>query len=521
MLRWIAALSAALVLSGCVTTREYVYTNDPARAGTRERIYHDDGSYSYADDGYADDGYVDNGGYSSGGTTYAPATSGSGDYYYSQPNYGYTSSYFDYPAYYSVFHNINSLWYDPYYYPSYYYGVTYFPRNYLSIGFGSHYGRGYGGYGYGFSSLYYSPYRYGWADSYYDWEPWYRNYPRYHNSSHSRPRYGSARNEAERLSSWSDSRRSYAQGGGGLPRDNRYGNDVRRNGDPTANYGNARGGQRGADYGSRTAPRQDPATRGFGVPTDVRRNASNGRDMGNSNGTPREIPSRGFGVENGGRVNNGRDASYGDSNGTPRQIPNRGFGVQGNGEPQAPRGTGYATQNEAQRIGDVRRGGGVRQQGGYDANAPRGYAPRPQVDRATSDAQGYDLPGRAAPRAVNRGNEGYSVQQPRRNVQVEDGSRGYSVPTQPQRSYAPRDNGGYVAPAQQQAPRGYSAQPAPQRTYSAPAPQQQYSAPAPQQAPRESYQAPRGSDDGGSRGDSGRGSSRDDGGVRRNGRDDR
>ena len=154
MLRWIAALSATLLLSGCVTTREYVYTNDPSRAGYR--VY-DDGSY------VVDDNYVPQNGTSqdrrySDGTYYSSASGSSGDYYYRESDYyssSYGLSYFDYPAYYSIFHPINSWWHDPYYYPNYYYGVTYFPRNYLSIGFGSSFGYGWPSYSY-FS---YSPYR--------------------------------------------------------------------------------------------------------------------------------------------------------------------------------------------------------------------------------------------------------------------------------------------------------------------------------------------------------------------------
>lgn len=500
MLRWIAALSATLLLSGCVTTREYVYTNDPSRAGYSERVY-SDGSYAEGDRYYSD------------GTYYSSSSGSSGDYYYREPDYyssSYGSSYFHYPAYYSIFHPINSWWYDPYYYPSYYYGVTYFPRNYLSISFGYP-----GGYGWPHHSyVSYSPYRYSWVDNYYDWEPWYRDYPRYRDY-YPAPRYGSARNEAERLASWSNSRRYYSQGGG-LPGGGRYDNTVRRN-DPTANYGGARGNQRGADYGSRTAPRQDPGTRGFGVPTDVRRNDTTrdgsvrGADYGNT-GT-RQIPSRGFGVPAGETTR---------SNG----------GVNGN-VPR--RGADYGNLREIERVGDVRRNSGTPAMN----NAPvrsqqsRGYSPgtapvvRREADngsRAEADRRGYDLPSteqrRYVPSSTGR-NEAAPRQAPQRDVRsYDDGNRGYSMPAaQPRRYEAPA--------AQQQAPRGYG-QPAP-RSYSAPAPAPapSYSAPAP--APRESYSAParesysaparesssRGSDSGSSRGDSG--------GVRRVGsnRDDR
>ena len=281
---------------------------------------------------------------------------------------------------------------------------------------------------------------------------------------------------------------------------------MRRSNDPTANYGAARNGQRGADYGSRTAPRQDPGTRGFGVPTDVRRNGSV-------------------------RSNNVRGADYGNSSST-RQIPSRGFGVPtdtqqrstGNAGSVPRRGADYGTTREVERVGDVRRSGSTRSYGGSTTPAPtRSYSnPRSNVDssRAEADRRGYDLPS-STPRRYTRpatgSNESMSRQAPPRDVRTyDDSNRGYSVPTpQPRR---------YEAPVQQQAPRGYG-QSAP-RSYSAPAPS--YSAPAPQRetysAPaRESYSAPsresyspparESSRDSGSRGDSG--------GVRRVGRDDR
>ena len=526
MLRWIAALSAALLLGGCVTTREYVYTNDPSRDGYRERVY-DDGSY--ADTGYSDGSYAEGDRYYSDGTYYSSSSGSSGDYYYREPDYYYgtsyySSSYFDYPAYYSIFHPINSWWYDPYYYPSYYYGVTYFPRNYLSISFG--YPRGHGWSHYGYAS--YSPYRYSWVDNYYDWEPWYRNYPRYRDY-YPTPRYGSARREAERLASWSDSRNYYNQHGG-LPRDGRY-NNVRRTNDPTANYGNARNGQRGADYGSRTAPRQDPGTRGFGVPTDVRRNGSardgsvRGADYGN-NGT-RQIPSRGFGVQPDNTPRRGAD--YG--NGNTRQIPNRGFGVEAGGAPRSNggvdsgvrRGADYGGTRDVERVGDVRRNGDGRaidntpvrtQPRSYSTDTPAGRRNIGDNGRVDADRRGYDLPS-TAPRRYVRPTDSAPRQAPAREVRsYDEGNRGYSVPAaQPRR---------YEAPAAQQAPRGYG-QSAP-RSYSAPAPAPNYSAPSPapqretySAPPRESYSPPpreSSRDSGSSRGDSGNvrrvGSNRDD-----------
>ena len=178
MVRWIAVL-AVLLLAGCASTRPH---------------YYDDGYYAggrYVDDGYYDDarygGYYDDGYY--GGSRYYRGGSGYGDYYYADAGYRYPS-YFESPYYYSLFWPINRWSYDPYWYPNYYYGVTWFPRNYFSVGlsFGSRWS--YGGFAY-------SPYRYGWADSFYDWSPWYHRYG--YGRHYDRPRFGNAANEAERL----------------------------------------------------------------------------------------------------------------------------------------------------------------------------------------------------------------------------------------------------------------------------------------------------------------------------------
>ncbi|MBB5207459.1 hypothetical protein [Chiayiivirga flava] len=477
MFRWIAALSAALVLSGCVTTREYVYTDGSYRDGYRERVY-TDGSYP------ASESYTEGDRYVGGSTYYSSGSSYGGDYYYREPDFYSSSSYLDYPYYYSIFQPINSWWYDPYYFPSYYYGVTFYPRNYFGLSLSYAYPHGYGWPRSHFHGSFYSPYRYGWVDSYYDWEPWYANYPRYRNY-YPTPRYGSARREAERLASWSDSRRYSAQ-------DYRRG-DVRRTSSYDG-YPGARGNPRAADYGSRTAPRQDPGTRGFGVPTDVRRTGTT------------------------------RNAQYGSS--SDRQLPSRGFGVPAGSSRGTDTGSANnprnATQREAQRLGDVRRTGvpasrsstmPARQslpRGGYVAPARDA-----QIERAEADARGYALPGTSAPRRVGRPastGEGYRRESAPR--QIDDGGRGYALPSAPERRYsapvaAPRDS--YAPAPQQQPARGYSAPPAPQRNYSAPAP-----------APRQSYSdAPSrsesrgGGDRGGSRGSSG--------GVRRVGsnRDDR
>ena len=179
-------LIALAALGGCATTSSDYY-RDGRYYGSTE--YHD---------GYYDDGYVDRGYYRDG---YYDGGYGGGDYYYGDYSGGgyYASDYLMWPEYYSIFWPINHWYADPYYYPGYYYGVTYFPRDYwsLSLTWSNSYRYGWG-YSYG-SYWNYSPYRYSWADNYYDWYPWHQQHS-YHRDRHQeRPRYGSARNEAERV----------------------------------------------------------------------------------------------------------------------------------------------------------------------------------------------------------------------------------------------------------------------------------------------------------------------------------
>ena len=183
MMRWIASFTTLALLSGCVYTQEVVY-----REPYQQAPYYQDG-YSASPEYRQDDVY------------HAPSRYGYGDYYgssssnyYGGSYYGgsYGVSYFDYPFYYSVFWPINRWYYDPFAYPGYYYGVTWFPRNYFSLNLT------YRGGWYGYSWLSYSPYRYSWVDSYYDWGYWYHRYPSYRNY-YPTPRYGDARVEASRL----------------------------------------------------------------------------------------------------------------------------------------------------------------------------------------------------------------------------------------------------------------------------------------------------------------------------------
>ena len=169
MLRWIVACCAALLLSGCVTYPTYTYDDG------REVRYVDDETY------------------------YVGAGNGYGDYYASEDPWRHS-------AYYSVFWPIHRLYWDSYWYPGFYYGITYFPRDYFHIGWGSGW-HPYSGYWH-----WYAPYRYSWTDNYYAWD-WHRG--RHSVATTSAPRFGHARNEAERLN-W------YAQGSS-APRASRNG----------------------------------------------------------------------------------------------------------------------------------------------------------------------------------------------------------------------------------------------------------------------------------------------------------
>lgn len=409
MIRWLAALSAALVLSGCVTER-VVY---------RDRYV--DGNYAdsrvYNDTGYYDDRYVGDGSY------YSPSYSGRGDYYYGSSSYysydSYPSLYWDYPAYYSVFWPMYRSWYDPYWYPSYYYGVTYYPRNYFSLSV--HSGWGWPRY----SSLYYSPYRYSWVDNYYDWTPWHGYHSR-HRDRYQAPRYGSARNEAERLSRLSD-RNFGGYGASGTAHGGRR--DTTRD-TGFGRYGTARDGSRGADYGSQPAPRQLPNERGFGVTRgsddrgsagDVRRNAAYGAQ---SSANRQQPATRGFGVPVDSRQSPQREAGYGQA--SSRTLPpTRGFGVTPSREPAT------GATREASRYSDSIELPRTRTNPGY---APR-RAETPvarEYSRPATPARGYEISPapqrdyRSAPR------EAYTPQPGARTYAPQPEARSYSAPS---RSY--------------------------------------------------------------------------------------
>lgn len=263
MSRWKTALllPLALLLGGCVTYPTYSYRDD---GYGREVRYVGDDSYYAATDGRYGDYYHGGYSYSSGGYRY------------------YAPDYVSYSAYYSLFWPLHRSYHDPYWHPGFHYGVTYFPRNYFSVSFASGWrshhhwawGWGYPGYSafYGYSH-WYSPYRNSWADSYYDWDRA-RYWPRHreHDTGHGRfstslyaPRYGNARNQAERLA-WRERElrapagdgiatgigRGAGAGGYAIPRTER-------------DFAPQRAPSRGADYRGGLA-REPVQTQGFGVP---------------------------------------------------------------------------------------------------------------------------------------------------------------------------------------------------------------------------------------------------------------
>jgi hypothetical protein len=139
-----------------------------------------------------------------GSYRYVERSGGAGDYYYDRSYHGYgyyghtyygypyDVAYAYYPYYYSLFWGFRPYYYDPFFSPGFYYGVTWFPRTWFSFSLGYHDWTYYHAY---------SPWRYSFWGNYYTW---------YHAPRRSRPghfpgvhgsRFGSARNEAERLAS--------------------------------------------------------------------------------------------------------------------------------------------------------------------------------------------------------------------------------------------------------------------------------------------------------------------------------
>ena len=375
MIRWITILSALLLLSGCVTTREVVY---------RDRYY---------DDGYADSRYEDR--YYRDGSYYAPPVSGRGDYYYRAPSYAGSAWYWDYPAYYSVFWPLYRSWYDPFFHPGYYYGVTYYPRNYFSIGFSRGWGWG------GSLSLFYSPYRYSWVDNYYDWTPWHHHRHRHHTA----PRYGSALNEAERLARMGDFGRGHGAAAYSAGGERRSAID---------NYGRTRDGARGADYGRVPAPRQEPGFSGFGVRdarSDVRRvgdgtraapleagvgapvagarggAGSRGADYGDRAPLTREAPITSRGSWSAERVAPNADVRREAGSWNSYPAPRQRYSREGAGREAShdygralPRERGYGREAQGDWRSAPREAYVAPSPRGYDTGAPAGYAPVPRAE---------------------------------------------------------------------------------------------------------------------------------------------
>lgn len=144
--------------------------------------------YGYYDDDYYEDDHYDS--YDS----YRPARSYGPSYSTSIRYSGYAPDYVYWSGYYSALWPTYRYYYDPIFFPDFYYGVTYFPVSY----FGIHYSR----YQWPYYHAY-SPYRYSYYDNYYDWR-WRRNGRDYHNDqyNYSRYRFGSARNESERIAAY-------------------------------------------------------------------------------------------------------------------------------------------------------------------------------------------------------------------------------------------------------------------------------------------------------------------------------
>ncbi|MCK7592464.1 hypothetical protein [Pseudomarimonas salicorniae] len=441
MLRILPLAALALLLAGCASSPSYRYYG--------ERTY--------------SDGY--------GGQVVAePVRSYQG---------GYVSPvWYDYPAYYSLFWSINRSYVDPYWNPGFYYGVTWFPRNYYSVLYRSWHGPGYysGWYGRHWNfHLAYSPYRHAWVDHYYDWYPWYVTYPHVHR--YYPARYGNPRNEAERLTRYSNAYR-----GDGLPA-----------GQGISGFGRAarsqalvdarREGWRGADYGSPGGRgRADPDVSGFRQP-------ATGRLPTGRAGEPsaRQDP----------QVSGFRGPEYGDA---PRQLPprsapreNRAWRDEGvaypydgsnapvRGRPIERREASVGTRSssislpEARSRGNVA-GGPPRVGGTYGSNPVERAEPRSApIQRAPIRGGGDDYaapPRREIPRYQ-------AAPQPRYQAPAREAPR-YEAPARAEPRYeAPARQPRYEAPARveprYEAPRPeprYEAPRAEPRSYSAPAPRE-------------------------------------------------
>lgn len=191
----------------------------------------------YYQDRYADDAY-------------------NGDYYYSRDyDRGYYSGY-GYYGYSSVLWPAYYNYYDPWHRSGFYYGVTYFPRDWYGYSFGFH---NYDPWPY---YHHYSPYRHSWSDNNHGWyggAGWRHG----NHDADSGARFGSARNEAERLAHITGADRSARayrndRGGAGYGDDVSLGTTTRGAGVPMGRDAMPRGAEpqrgnysRDIDYGSR------------------------------------------------------------------------------------------------------------------------------------------------------------------------------------------------------------------------------------------------------------------------------
>ncbi len=398
MLRRLFAFALALSLGGCATYETRYYDE------------YDDGYYAASDDGH-------------------------GDYYVGQPSYRYVDRY-DYPgylawpAYHSMFWGISRWYHDPFYYPGYYYGVTYFPRGYFA------WSSGWTRHRFDVAHRYfpYSPYRYAWHDHYYDWEPWYRTYPS-HRYWHPEPRYGSARNEAERLA-WESRERS---------RGPRY-RDVdapRYARDP-----------RGVDYRSRTGYRADPRVGAFGPDPRSSRDAARTQSSG-----PRTPPrNEGYRVQ---RPETQRGATRREldsvSSRSPRTAPDAAARERPIPVERRPRPTerdASTTPRAAERgwTSTPRPTGPAR----VESRPPRGYsapervAPSPRYERSTTAAPAYrersQPPMQRGPAPAREPARSYAPAAPRPEPRMAPAPSRYSPPDTSPRSAPSAPSPRYSAP---------------------------------------------------------------------------
>lgn len=461
-------------LSGCVTyPYSYYAPGDPYASG----------SGYYAGESF-DDGY--GGGYDDGyGGNYAEPLA-----------QGYATGW---PVYYSTLWPVYRNYYDPFWSPGFYYGVTWFPSTYFGLGIG-----GWDAWPY---YTHYSPYRYAFWDSYYAWhDPWWYGggYGHGHWRGHGDwdddddwrggrggrdpsnggggPRFGSARNEAERLA-----RIDGLSGPGAQSR--RYGDYDSAQGATGRNWrgtppqgalsqagaaGRAPLSNAGLYEGGRFAGRPG-ATPAGAVQPPVKENATAGYTPGATAGRSRGEIQRMGGAP--GYPAPDRPNAYNAPAARTPAPADRNSGWVGPATRSRPTGR----YDERQYDPSTTTGSGQPSRSGYTRQVPQGdYAP---IQGSTGGSSRW----RSAPQ----------------NSPTAPGAESWNRPGNAQRGNAP-SNGGYPARGRQSVPQGdYSAPQAessarfdsrpqryeaPQRNYEAP--QQSYQAPQRREAPAPRYEAP-------------------------------